>query len=51
MGRLKTMFFAKDMRVIKDIYRKHFDKIVWDTSNNTEEIEIKPGRKIIKFKK
>ena len=49
-SKLKTMFFAKDMRVLKDIYRKHHDKIVWSTHNNIEEIEVKPGHKIITFK-
>lgn len=27
MTKLNTMFYAKDMRVTKDIYRKNFDKI------------------------
>lgn len=27
--RLKTKFWAKDMRIIKDSYRENYDKIRW----------------------
>lgn len=35
--RLKTQFWAKDMRVVKDIYRKNYDQIKWEKPRKDEK--------------
>ena len=51
-NRLKTMMFAKDMRVIKDSYRKGYDEAEWIEDNpDFEQVDEGVGVKVYRFKK
>lgn len=50
-ARVLTNLFAKDQRVIKDIYRKHYDMIDWNVELPRTKIEkkISDNVTLIKF--
>jgi len=52
-NKLKTMMFAKDMRVPNPNYLENYDKMEWDDEGRFEVIEEEPamGRKRYRFKK
>ena len=46
MAKVATNLFGKDQRVIKDIYREHYDQMDW-TKKSKRLKEKKVGNKIV----
>lgn len=50
-NKMQTMYFAKDMRVISDKYRKGYDQAEWEEDNpDFEQIDEGVGVKVYRFK-